>query len=71
MNVIKKYNKHENCKDVLLNGKQIYRKMKTIRSNEHRLGSYEINKISLSCFDDKRCLHDNGMDSYAYGHYNI
>ena len=30
--------------------------MKTIRSQNHNLGSYEINKISLSCFDDKRYL---------------
>ena len=45
--------------------------MKTIRSQDHQLGSYEIDKISLSCFDDKLYLHDNGMDSYAYGHHKI
>ena len=45
--------------------------MKTIRSQDHQLGSYEINKISLSCFDDKRLIHDNGMDSYAVGHNKI
>ena len=33
--------------------------------------SYEINKVSLSCFDDKRYLLDNGHESYAYGHYLI
>ena len=43
--------------------------MKTIRSSDHQIGSYEINKISLSCFDDKRYLHENGIDSYAYGHH--
>lgn len=45
--------------------------MKTIRSENHEIASYEINKISLSCFDDKRYLLDNGIDSYAYGHYKI
>ena len=35
------------------------------------LGSYEINKISLSCFDDKRYLHENGIDTNASGHYEI
>ena len=45
--------------------------MKTIRSQNHELGSYEINKVSLSCFDDKRYIHDNGKTSYAYGHYKI
>ena len=28
--------------------------MKRIQSKKHKLGTYEINKISLSCFDDKR-----------------
>ena len=28
----------------------------TIRSNNHQLGSYELNKVSLSCFDDKRYM---------------
>ena len=68
-NVIKKYIKHENHKDVLFNNKQMHHKMKTIRSENHKLGSYEINNISLSCFDDKRYIHENGITSYAYGHY--
>ena len=70
-NVIKKDIKHENYKDVLFNNKQVCHKMKTIRSQRHQLGSYEINKISLSCLDNKRCPHDNGIDSYTYGHYDI
>ena len=45
--------------------------MKTIRSNIHQLGSYELNKVSLSCFDDKRYIHENVFTSYAYGHYKI
>ena len=51
--------------------KQLRHKMKTIRSKKHQLGSYEINKVSLSCFDDKRYIHDNGITSYADGHYRI
>ena len=46
-------------------------KMETIRSKNHKLGSYEINKVSLSCFDDKRYILENGTNSYAYGHYLI
>ena len=68
---IKKDIKHENYKDVLFNNKQVYHKMKTIRSKRHQLGSYEINKISPSSLDDKRYLYDNGICSYAYGHYEI
>ena len=43
-------------KDVLFNGKTIRHKMKRIESKKHKLGTYEIDKISLSCFDDKRCV---------------
>ena len=70
-NVIKNNIKHEDHKNVLLNNEQLHHKMKTIRSQKHQLGSYEINKVSLSCFDDKRYIHDNGISSYAYGHYKI
>ena len=55
----------------LLNNKRLHHKMKTIRSHKHQLGSYEINKVSLSCFDDKHYIHNNGISSYAYGHYKI
>lgn len=41
-NVIKKNIKHENYKDELFNNKQMLHTMKMI-------GSYEINKFSLSC----------------------
>ena len=67
-NVIKKDITHENYKNTLFNAEQMSHKMKTIRSENHELGSYEINKVSLSCFDDKRYLNDDGMTSYAYGH---
>ena len=58
-------------KNTLLNSEQMFHKMKTIRSDRHQLGSYELNKVSLSCFDDKRFLKKDGIYSYAYGHYKI
>ena len=70
-NVIKKNITHENYKDTLFNNEQMHHKMKTIRSKNHKLGSYKINKVSLSCFDDKRYIHNDGIASYAYGHYKI
>ena len=70
-NVIKNDIKHEDYKNVLFNNKQIHHKMKTIRSEKHQLGSFELNKTSLSCFDDKRYIHHNGLTSYSYGHYKI
>ena len=40
--------------------------MKGIRSNLHQLGTYKINKTSLSCFDDKRYILDDGVSTLAY-----
>ena len=51
--------------------KQVIHQMNTIRSECHQIGSCELNKISLSCFDDKRYIHNDGISSYAYGHKNI
>ena len=70
-NIIKNNIKHEDYKNVLINNKQIHHTMKTIRSMNHQLGSYEINKVSLSCFDDKRYISNDGINSFAYGHYAI
>ena len=46
-------------KDVLFNEKIIRYKMKRIESKKHKLGIYEIDKVSLSCFDDKRHVLDD------------
>ena len=70
-NVIKNNIKHEDYKNVLFKNEQLHHKMKTIRSQKRQLGSFEINKVSFSCFDDKCYIHDNGISSYAYGHYKI
>ena len=70
-NIITKNIKHEDYKEVLFNNKQMHHTMKTIRSNNHQLGSFELNKLSLSCFDDNRFIHESGITSYAYGHYKI
>ena len=32
------------------------------------MGTYEIDKISLSCFDDKRYVLDDGIHTLAYFH---
>ena len=69
--IIKKDITHGNYKDTLFNSKQMYHKMKTIRSQNHQLASYELNKVSLSCFDDKRYILNDGISSFAYGHHNI
>ena len=50
--------KHKEYVDVLL-GKKV------IRHN------YLLNKVSLSCLDDKRFILDDGINSLAYGHKDI
>ena len=67
-NVIKQQLQHDNYKDVLFNKKQLRHEMRVIKSEKHLIGSYVVDKISLSCFDDKRYIHENGVTSYAYGH---
>ena len=55
-------------KDVLFNEKIVRHKMKRIQSKKHKLGTYEIDKISLWCFDDKRYVLDDGICTLAYFH---
>ena len=42
--------------------------MKRIQAKKHKIGTYEIDKISLSCFDDKRFVLDDGVYTLAYFH---
>ena len=70
-NVIKQKIQHDNYKDTLFNKKQMRHTMRLIKSEKHQIGSYMVNKTSLSCFDDKRYIHKNGVTSYAYGHNKI
>ena len=53
-------------KDTLFNKKVIRHKMKRIQSKKHKIGTYEINKISLSCFDDKIFVLDYDIHTLAY-----
>ena len=53
-------------KDVLFNEKIIRQQMKRIQSKKHKLGTYEIDKISLSYFDNKRHVLDDGICMLAY-----
>ena len=45
--------------------------MKRIQSKLHRIGAYDACKISLSCFDDKRYILNDDINSLAYFHKNI
>ena len=42
--------------------------MKRMQAKKHKIGTYEIDKISLSCFDDKRFVLHDGVHTLAYLH---
>ena len=59
-----------NIKDVLLNNKYMRHSMNIIQSKDHRTGTYDVNKILLSCFDDKIYIQIYRYDGLALGCYN-
>ena len=65
VNVARVFNEFE---DVLFNKKIIKRKMKRIQAKKHNIGTFEIDKITLSCFDDKRYVLNDGVHTLAYFH---
>ena len=50
---------HNEYKEVLLKNKCLRHSMNIIQSEDRRLGTYEINRISLSCFNDKIYIQNN------------
>ena len=55
-------------KDVLFNEKIIRHKMARIQSKKQKFGTYEIDKISLSCFNNKRYVLDDRIRMLASFH---
>ena len=55
-------------KDTLFNIKVFRHKIKRVQSKKYKIRTYEVNKISLSCFDDKRLVLDDGIHTLAYFH---
>ena len=45
--------------------------MKRTQSNVHEIGNYNVFKISISCFDDKRYVLNDGINTLAYFHKDI
>ena len=68
VNLILKHNEYVN---ILKSKKIIRHKIKKILSEKHKVGTYLLNKISLSCQDDKRFILDDGINTLAYGHKYI
>ena len=46
-------------------------KFSRIGSKRHKMTTMEMNKVGLCCYDNKRYILEDGITSYAYGHYKI
>ena len=68
VNIVAAFNEF---RDLLFNKTVARHKMKRIQSKRHKPGTNEINKISLSCFDDKRFVLDNEIHMLACFHKNF
>ena len=56
------------CKETLFNKKVFWHKMRRIQSKEHQIGKYEVKKVSLPYFDDKRFVLDDDIHVLANFH---
>ena len=69
--VIEKEITHEHYKEALFERKQFLHKMKILRSEGHEMYGMCMNKISISPFDTKRWIADDGIHTAAYGHFRL
>ena len=53
-------------KDTLFNKRVLKHKMRRMQDKKHKMGTYEIIKILLSCFDDKRFVLNDEIHALAY-----
>ena len=56
---------HDNYKHILETGERMNSSMKLIRSFDHDIYTVNVTKVSLSAYDDKRYIQDDGITSYA------
>jgi hypothetical protein len=67
--VVKKHIINENYRDSLFDQTIFHHGMNMLRSMNHQIYGLYVNKISLSPFDSKRWILDDGIHTLAFGHY--
>jgi hypothetical protein len=67
-NVLKKFIRHENYKDVLFEDNILISETRRIKSKNFQLETIKTNKISHTPIDDKRFIQDNIIDTLAFGY---
>ena len=56
----------EDFYNTLMGGKSMRHTIKRIMSRKHDISLISQNKVSLSAYDDKRWIRDDGISTYAY-----
>jgi hypothetical protein len=69
--LIKRKMKHQMFKDALFSQKKYFCKMNLIRSKSHRLTTNTLQKVALHCFDSKRFILKNGINTLAHNSCKI
>ena len=62
---------HKEYIDILFEKKQIKYEMKKIQNKSHRIYMNNINKMSLSCFHDKKYILEDGIKTLAYWNEDV
>ncbi len=70
-NVVKNEITVADYEDCLFTKHEQLRKMHTIRSRGHNVGTERINKTALSANDEKRVVMSDGIHTLAIGHWKI
>ena len=65
--VIKRRLKFNDYKDCLLNNQTVLKLQQRFKNERHHVYTEEVNKITLSCNDDKRLQTSDRITSYLYG----
>lgn len=68
---IEKRLKHDMYKECLFEQSEQLTSALSIQSERHQIYTRKISKLSLSPYDDKRYIMDDGINTLAYGHFKI
>ena len=67
VNIATEFNKFKN----IFFQKKMSHKIRRIQAKNHKLEIYEMNKISLLCFDDKRFILKDVIHTLAFFHKDL
>ena len=66
--VVNKMLRFEDYKNFLFSNGEVLNSQQRFKSENHEVYTENINKIALSCDDDKRILTSDRITSYPYGY---